>query len=132
MAMKRMLWALLLGTVLLSGCASTFDFRREEVFEDTAKAYGRSIRGSDFESALAFLAPDQSGAAITLPKDVRVTEYEVKQVAYEAGKRKVIQIVAISYHQLNDLRVRKLQDKQLWEFDSATATWLLKSGLPNF
>lgn len=130
--MKRVLWALLLGAALLSGCASTFDFRREEIFEDTAKAYGRLIRWSDFESAQAFLAAAESGAKITLPKDVRVTDYEVRQMAYEPGKYKVVQIVAISYYQANDPRLRMLQDKQLWEFDGATNAWLLKSGLPQF
>jgi hypothetical protein len=130
--MKRMFGALLLGAVLLSGCVSTFDFRREELFEDTAKAYGRSIRWSDFESAQAFLAPAESEAKITLPKDVRVTGYEVRQVAYDPDKHKVVQIVSISYYQTNDLRHKTLQDQQLWEFDSATDTWHLKSGLPNF
>jgi len=130
--MKRRFWVLLLGAVLFSGCVSTFDFRREELFEDTAKAYGRSIRWSDFESAQAFLAPADSGAKITLPKDVRVTTYEVKQVAYDPGKLKVVQVVSISYYQTNDPRHRTLQDQQLWEFDSAKEIWLLKSGLPDF
>ncbi len=130
--MKRMFWGLFLGGVLLCGCVSTFDFRREELFEDTAKSYGRLIRWSDFESAQAFLAPAESGAKITLPMDVRVTGYEVKQMAYDPGKHRVVQVVAISYYQANDPRLRTLQDQQIWEFDSATATWLLKSGLPNF
>lgn len=130
--MKRVLWVLLLGGVLLVGCVSTFDFRREEVFEDTAKRYGRLIRWSDFESAKAYLAPGESGAMITLPKNVRVTEYEVKQMVYEAGTLKAVQIVIISYYQANDPRLRTLQDQQLWEFDSAKGAWLLKSGLPGF
>jgi len=130
--MKRVLWAILLLGVMLGGCASTFDFRREEIFEDGAKRYGRLIRWSDFESARAYLAPAESEAAITLPKNVRVTEYEVKQMAYDPGKHKVVQIVEISYYNANDPRLRTLQDKQLWEFDSARGTWILKSGLPGF
>jgi len=130
--MKKIFWALLLGAVLTSACVSTFDFRREELFEDTAKAYGRLIRWSDFESAQAFLGPAESGAKATLPKDVRVTGYEVRQTAYDPGKHKVVQVVSISYFLTNDPRHRTLQDQQLWEFDSATDTWLLKSGLPNF
>jgi hypothetical protein len=132
MFMKRVLWVLLLGGTLLMGCASTFDFRREEIFEDTAKRYGRLIRWSDFESAKAYLAPAETGATTTLPKNVRVTEYEVKQLVYEEGKLKAVQIVLISYYQANDPRLRTLQDQQLWEFDSAKGAWLLKSGLPGF
>jgi hypothetical protein len=127
-----MLWVLLLGAVLLNGCVSTFDFRREEIFEDTAKHYGRLIRWSDFESARAYLAPAEPGAEIALPKDVRVADYEVKQMAYDPGKLKVIQVVAISYYLANDPRLKTLQDQQLWEFDEAKETWLLESGLPNF
>jgi hypothetical protein len=130
--MKRVFWALVLGGLLLGGCASTFEFRREEIFEDSAKRYGRLIRWSDFEAAQAYLAPAESGGKVALPKNVHVAEYEVKQMAYESGRHKVVQIVEISYYQANDPRLRKLQDQQLWEFDSAKGSWLLKSGLPNF
>jgi hypothetical protein len=130
--MKRVVWALALGGILFTGCASTFDFRREEIFEDSTKHYGRLIRWSDFESAQAYLAPGEAGARAALPKNVRVTEYEVKQVAYEAGKLKAVQIVIISYYQASDPRLKTIQDRQLWEFDSSKGAWLLKSGLPAF
>lgn len=130
--MKNVLWVFFLGGVLLGGCASTFEFRREEIFEDSAKRYGRLIRWSDFEAAQAYLAPVESGPKVALPKNVRVAEYEVKQMAYDPGRNKVVQVAEISYYQANDPRLRTLQDQQLWEFDSARGSWLLKSGLPNF
>jgi hypothetical protein len=130
--MKRAVWAIFLGAILLAGCASVFDFRREEDFEDSAKRYGRMIRWSDFESAKSYLAPAEPGAKITLPKNVRVTDYEVKQMAYAEGKRRVLQVVEISYFLANDPRIKTLQDHQVWEFDSDRAAWLLKSGFPHF
>jgi hypothetical protein len=130
--MKGAVWAILLCGLLLAGCASVFDFRREEVFEDSAKRYGRLIRWSDFESAKAYLAPAEPGAKTTLPKNVRVTDYEVKQMTYAEGKRRVVQVVDISYFLANDPRIKTLQDQQLWEFDSDREAWLLKSGFPNF
>jgi hypothetical protein len=130
--MKRALWAIFLCGVLLAGCASSFDFRREEIFEDSAKRYGRLIRWSDFENAKAYLAPVLSGSDTPLPKKVRVTDYEVKQMAYAEGKRQVVQVVDISYYLEKDPRVKTLQDQQVWEFDSDKEVWLLKTGLPNF
>ena len=105
--MKRALWAIFLGGVLLAGCASSFDFRREDIFEDNAKRYGRLIRWSDFENAKAYLAPAPSGTDTPLPKDVRVTDYEVKQMAYAEGKRQVIQVVEISYYLRKTLESRR-------------------------
>ena len=130
--MKRALWATFLSGVLLAGCAASFDFRREEIFEDSAKRYGRLIRWSDFENAKAYLAPAPSGVDTPLPKDVRVTDYEVKQMAYAEGKQQVIQLVEISYYLLKDPRIKTLQDQQMWEFDSNKGVWLLKTGLPQF
>jgi hypothetical protein len=132
MIMKGAVWAVLLCGLLLAGCASVFDFRREEVFEDSAKRYGRMIRWSDFESAKAYLASAEPGAKTTLPKNVRVTDYEVKQMTYAEGKRRVVQVVDISYFLASDPRIKTLQDQQVWEFDSDREAWLLKSGFPNF
>ena len=130
--MKRTLWAVFLGAVLIAGCASSFDFRREEDFEDSAKRYGRLIRWSDFENAKAYLAPAPSGTDTPLPTNVRVTDYEVKQMAYAEGKRQVVQVVDISYYLKKDPRIKTLKDQQLWEFDSDRSVWLLKTGFPNF
>jgi len=130
--MKRAAWAVFLCGILLAGCASVFDFRREEVFEDSAKRYSRLIRWSDFESARSYLAPSESGAKPPLPKNVRVTDYEVKEMVYAEGKRRVLQVVDISYFLANDPRIKTLQDHQVWEFDSDRETWLLKSGFPHF
>jgi hypothetical protein len=130
--MKRAFWAIFLSGVLIAGCASVFDFRREEVFEDSAKRYGRLIRWSDFESAKSYLAPAESGTKTTIPKNVRVTDYEVKEIIYAEGKRRVLQVVDISYFLANDPRIKTLQDHQVWEFDSDREAWLVKSGFPHF
>jgi hypothetical protein len=53
-------------------------------------------------------------------------------MAYAKGKRRVLQVVEISYFLANDPRIKTLQDHQVWEFDSDRAAWLLKSGFPHF
>jgi hypothetical protein len=118
--------------VLLAGCASVFDFRREEDFEDSAKRYGRLIRWSDFESAQSYHVPAPNDGKASLPRDVRVTDFEVKRMAYAQGKQQVIQVVEISYYLLKDPRIKKLEDTQVWEFDSVKGVWRLKTGFPKF
>ncbi len=118
--------------LFLAACASTFDFRKEELFETSSKRYGRMIRWSDFENARGYFAADVSEARRTAPQDIQVTEYEPNQIAVADDRRHVLQVVRISYFKLDDLRIRTIQDQQLWEFDSEQGAWFLKSGFPEF
>jgi hypothetical protein len=130
--MKRARWAILGWGLLLVGCASFYDSQREDIFEENSKSYSRLIRWSNFEAARAFLAPAQAAGDAPLPKDVRVTDYEVKQMAYSQDRYQMIQVVEISFYFLKDYRIRKLEDYQVWEYDSKRKAWLLKTGLPKF
>ncbi|MCU0564953.1 MAG: hypothetical protein MUE48_13710 [Desulfobacterales bacterium] len=124
-------WILLLVAAALAvGCASTFDFRREEVFEDTVRAYGRLITWSDFGTASAYLAPDAENK--TVPKGVRVASYDFKQLVYTHDKQAAVNIIEISYYRENDMRLKTIMDQQLWQFNAAKQAWQLKSGFPPF
>lgn len=116
----------------LCACASTFDFRKEEIFESSSKRYGRMIRWSDFENARGYFAADVSEARSMPPQDIQVTEYEPSQIAVADDRHHVLQVVKISYFKLDDLRIRTIQDRQLWEFDPEKGAWFLKSGFPEF
>ena len=56
--MGRTIAALLMVVLLLSGCASSFDFRRQDTFEERVRQYGNLIRWSEFEAAEYFLDLD--------------------------------------------------------------------------
>ena len=56
--MGRKSAALLMVGLLLSGCASSFDFQRQDSFEERVRQYGNLIRWSEFEAAEYFLALD--------------------------------------------------------------------------
>jgi hypothetical protein len=127
----RVTAAVLLGLVL-AGCASTFDFRRQELFESSAKRYGNLIRWSEFEPARAFLATEGPAVAPAVPSRVRVAGYELVQMAFTADVRQVAQVVEITYFKVDDPRTRTLTDRQLWEFDPVKEAWFLKSGFPDF
>ena len=128
--MRRSILFVLAAAVLAAGCASTFDFRREEVFEDTVRAYGRLITWSDFGTASGYLAPDAENK--TVPKGVRVASYDFKQLIYAQDKLAAVNIIEISYYRENDMRLKTIMDQQLWQFNAAKQAWQLKSGFPPF
>jgi hypothetical protein len=118
--------------LLLSGCASTFDFRRQDTFEERVRQYGNLIRWSDFEAAEYFLAPDSSGNRPKAPTDVHITDYQVKVTVVSEDARKAGQTVDITYFKSGSLRVKTLTEQQVWEFDDVRNDWYLKSGFPAF
>ena len=130
--MRRMSAALLMVGLLLSGCASSFDYRRQDAFEERVRHYGNLIRWSEFESAEYFLALDNSGNRPKAPNDVRITDYQVKLTLVAEDARKAGQTVDITYFRSGNPRLKTLTDQQLWEFDVVRNDWFLKSGFPAF
>ncbi|MBI5580453.1 MAG: hypothetical protein HY895_14965 [Deltaproteobacteria bacterium] len=130
--MGRTSAALLMLGLLLSGCASSFDFRRQDTFEERVRQYGNLLRWSEFEAAEYFLALDASGKRPQAPQDVRVTDYQVKLVLVSEDARKAGQTVDITYFRSGNPRIKTLTDQQLWEFDAVRNDWFLKSGFPDF
>jgi hypothetical protein len=124
--------ALLMVGLLLSGCASTFDFQRQDSFEDRVRQYGNLIRWSEFEGAQYFLAFETSGVRPKAPTDVHVTDYQVKLKIVADDALKAGQVVDITYYRSSSPRVKTLEDKQFWEFDPTRNDWFLKSGFPGF
>ena len=130
--MRRMSAALLIFSLLLSGCASSFDFRRQDTFEERVRQYGNLIRWSEFEAAEYFLTLDASGKRPKAPNDVRITDYQVKLMVVSEDARKAGQTVDITYFKSGNPRVKTVTDQQLWEFDETRNDWFLKSGFPDF
>ena len=124
--------AVLMVCLLLSGCASTFDFQRQDSFEDRVRQYGNLMRWSEFEGAKYYLAFETSGARPKTPTDVQITDYQVKLKIVSDDALKAGQVVDITYFRSSSPRVKTLEDKQLWEFDPTRNDWFLKSGFPDF
>ena len=130
--MRRMSAALLIFGLLLSGCTSSFDFQRQDTFEERVRQYGNLMRWSEFEAAEYFLALDSSGKRPKAPNDVRITDYQVKLMVVADDARKAGQTVDITYFRSGNPRIKTLTDQQLWEFDPVRKDWFLKSGFPAF
>jgi hypothetical protein len=130
--MRTLCAAFLAALVLAAGCATTFEFRRQELLAERVKQYGKLIRWSEFEGAQLYLTEEAPGRRTPPPKEIRVTDYEVKQLILTAGGLQAGQVVQISYFNQRDARVRTLEDVQQWVFDPEQNEWFLKSGLPDF
>lgn len=130
--MRRTCLIVLAAALVTVACAAIFDFRREELFEDISKRYGRLIRWAEFDAARPYLAADAPVERGTVSGNVRVTDYEVKQVVYAEDKRQALQTVRITYFKQDSPRLRTIDDLQVWEFSADKGAWLLKSGFPDF
>ena len=80
----RAVWLLLLGCVLLAGCAAMGQRKRLDSLESSVTSYGTALRWGNWNSANEFRAPRKSSEKLEpMPKaalkNIRVTDYEVVQ-----------------------------------------------------
>jgi hypothetical protein len=91
------------------------------------------IRWGSVEQARAFQNSVQSqGETATVPKDLRVTQYEVVQGPTMVGTDRAVQTAIIQYVFVESQIVRELMDRQTWEYDADSERWFLASPMPVF
>ena len=121
--------------VLLVGCATYSEMRQMDKFEETAEAYKRAITWSEFDVASSFIkTKDGEEESLDLEpfREFKVASYDLKRAIPSAEKTKVVQIVEISYFKIRTMVLKRLSDRQVWEYDDEKGHWFLKSGLPDF
>ena len=121
--------------LLMLGCASMETGEKLSQFDETSRAYLRAIRWGEFEAAFAF--KKLSDREEVLPdfadyRNVKVTNYRVKQTIISEDKTKIIQMVDFQYYRMKDVTVKTLVDRQKWEYDAEKEKWFLQSDLPAF
>ena len=133
--MVKLKFAVALACLLTIGCAGMKEKTREAIFEKTSREYRLAIRWGDYERAAAFVKPgkDQVPPDVKGLKDVRVTDYEEKQVKMEASDRlRIKNTVEIRYYRESNPVERSLSETQVWEYEPNIEKWVLTSGLPKF
>lgn len=121
--------------LLVMGCAGIQTGEKMAQFDETSRAYMRAIRWGEYEAALSFKKP--ADMEDTMPdvegyRNVRVTNYRVKQTIISEDKSKIIQIVEFQYYRMSDVTVKNLVDRQKWEYDEEFENWYLLGDLPDF
>lgn len=126
-----LLVALCLATAL-AGCAKVEKESKSLGLESATNGYRQSIRWGYWEAAVGFLHPEvRVDVDFDALANVRVTSYEVV-VPPVMDNDKAIQVVQLEYV-LNDRQtVKKVADRQVWQYDAARESWWLHSGLPAF
>jgi hypothetical protein len=121
--------------LLTLGCAGIQTGKRMTLFDDTARAYLRSIRWGDYEAAYAFKNPRGLDSKMPNFEDlhqIRVTDYNVKQTILSEDKSTILRIVDFQYYRISNVTVKNLIDRQKWEYDPEANRWYLTSDLPDF
>jgi hypothetical protein len=125
---------LLLGMVILAGCAALESKSRMEQFDQLTRGYSKALAWSEFEvaytatrAALETPLPD----ADTL-KHIKVTAYEPAMPLVEQDGKSVTRAVHIRYVHTSRMAERSLTVNEVWKYSDEAARWFLQSGFPQF
>jgi len=133
--MNRTKAGLAVFALLIIGCATIETGNRMSLFDDTTRAYDNTLRWGSYEEAYGF--KKLSDGDTNLPdfdryRQIRMTDYIVKQTIVSEDKSKVIRFIDIQYYQTRDVTVRIASDRQIWEYNDQEDRWYLVSDLPDF
>jgi hypothetical protein len=133
--MDKIKWVGFFSILLMMGCAGVSDTRKVQMFDSVSRSYGKALRWSQFEEANAYRDISRSeGKQPDLKKLslVKVTSYDVRQTTLSKDKLKAVRIVDIEYYKMNNVTVKTIRDREVWEYDVKKETWLLVSDFPDF
>ncbi|MBT8117660.1 MAG: hypothetical protein KJO66_07500 [Gammaproteobacteria bacterium] len=119
--------------LLLTGCASLNEKKKEHTLEETTMFYERAIRWGDFATAARFQRME--GAAmqpVVLPGNISVTSYEQVNSRVLADGNEVRITVRIDYYNSDTFKVVTLTEEQTWKYDPDETAWFITTPLPAF
>jgi hypothetical protein len=130
--MKQFLTGVLV-TLLLAGCATISENKRQKSFDETTLLYEKAIRWGDFTIARQFQRLEGGTQGRPLPQaGIRVTSYR------QLGKRAlpddnmIAVTVQIDYYHNDTLKVITLTDNQIWTYTPDENSWRITTPLPAF
>ena len=131
MISRAFIFTLLLS--LLAGCQSLSERKQADSLQEILRNYEAVIRWGSIDQARRFLSPDrQSEAVAPVPRDLRVTHYEVVQGPSMLGPQQAVQAALVQYVFEDSQVVRELVDRQTWQYMPESQSWYLISPLPEF
>jgi hypothetical protein len=120
---------LVLVSVLLSACATSVD--RQYHLDRTLIVYEKTLRWGQFDAAMAFRKPDSELLRVPDGYDqVKVGEYNVQSaMIYGEGKKAAV-VVEVGFFFSDSMKVKRVLDRQTWEYDDESGNWYITSPLP--
>lgn len=124
----------IVSLVFLVNCSKITNMTTRKMFAERMDSYKRSILWSDFETASLFIKPQTPNAQLFNPdyKQIKVTDYNVKNIKIIGDLEIVKQMVEIRYYRLSNMIEKATTDVQTWKWEPESKLWYLASGLPNF
>jgi hypothetical protein len=120
-----------LCVIPLVSCVSLGDLKKQDTFDDITRAYGGSMRWSDFDAAVLFVRqPGIPGMDVL--KNIKITTYEVKHHLVVQEGARVRQVASIAYFKKSDMLLRSISVEEVWEFFEEDGAWYLTKGFPEF
>lgn len=129
---------IVLGCMLaLSGCGTVKKDSQVNALQGATNAYDKTMRWGHlgyFENAMGYLHPDtnKSEEAKKIKEGLRITGFDDVSPPAIVGEGKATQVVMWEYLYDDRQVVKKVLDRQSWEWDPELKTWWLTSGLPAF
>jgi len=125
---------LLLGLVVLAGCASLESKSRMEQLDNLMHGYAKALAWSDF--TVAYTAT-RAAQKVPLPdaaalKDIKITAYEPAAPLVEQDGKTIKRVARIRYVHTSRMAERSLTTNEEWQYSDEAGRWFLQSGFPQF
>ena len=133
--MRRILTATC-ALLLLAGCATLQNKKKDQLRDQTLDAYAAALRWGDFQSAESYVDPTVrathplTAQQKALYDTVRVAEYDASAPT-ATGPDTIAQSAQISLIVKTSQRVYSILDHQTWRWDAKAKQWWLETGLPD-
>ncbi len=119
--------------LLLAGCATISDSKRQQSFDETTLLYEKAIRWGDFVTASQFQQLEGEPQDSTLPQaDIKITSYRQLGKRALPDNNMIAVTVQIDYYHKDTLKVITLTDNQLWKYTPDENSWRITTPLPAF
>ncbi len=120
---------LLMIASLLSACAGSFS-KNESDLNLSMLRYEKAWRWSNTELIAAFHYPETySRESLAQHEKIRIASYDAV-VSHQREDKSVVQRVAVSYYDKDDIRIKRINFELVWQLDRASGQWLVNSPLP--
>jgi len=130
MKMHILLVALVLMAISVGGCTTTSD--RHHTLQSTLIVYEKAMRWGHLDTLAGFRKPgnELTPAEQEQYENIRIGGYNVVAFTMAPGGKQAKQIVEVDYVDEDTMRVIKIVDKQVWEYDDEANRWFISSSLP--
>ena len=133
----RMPWVLMLGCVLLAGCAAMSQQKRLDSLEASLNNYGTAVRWGNWDTANDYRMPRKSSEKLKpMPKaelkNIRVTDYEVVQRVVSRDEKLAAVRARVTFYDTDTGVLHTLTDRQTWWYNEKANHWFLDGNLPDF